>query len=1093
MHAQRRAATRGRVGAVLAALAASLAMAFTAAPALAVDQNFTFDDLPANTVVSNQYAGRGLTFGPSVAGQRQGTASLPTVINVGTSRAASGDRVGRVSRACFSPQCVGTAETWASFSTGQARVSLSVGAFGTASNTITATAFNASGAQVAQASATAPGGVFRTRLSLATTTAAIRFVRVRGSTVGTFGIDSLFASTSPLTGADFAISVPFGTHVVPQGGFVDVPVTLTRRNSSESITISATGLPPGVGVTPVVHTLASPSTVTSSHSLNLRLSGGATAAPVTDRDITVTATPATTAAGIGQRTQVIRIRLLVLFDVHASGIDLTQGIQRRDSSVRLSSTALRYGGVPLQYNGRTIVRVYGNTIRGGQGVSGTVARLFGFRQDGTALPGSPLFPDGGSRTLLPGSPGVVSDGERLSPTSAWTFTLPLSWTGFGRPSASNPFTQADFLTTLRAVVTPPNQSVAFRECDGCSPNDTLTLSQVNYEPTCCVGVSTVLFTATGGSAPRPIETILREGVNISPLELIVPPYQTTIDITDALERNEENRLVLNRAKTNAPLEASRQRDGGDIAIGVIPTEYSDGYGGYPLAVFDDRPDRPYTSSAHELGHALGRPNASPSCEGDGEAWPPDETGLIQGIALDRTVASPYRVFATPTNLDVRPAVLPTTEGGGDPNAFYDLMSYCARDSNAWISVKGWTDTIRMWPRGGFVAQERSPLSPRAHQAGGSLVVNASAEPTGAVTITDVLPLVPKPDDGLEATPYAAVVKDAGGAVLAQAPMGGRTPIAERPPAPPTFLTATLSVDPNAARSVEILRDGAVVASRTRSANAPRGAFTRPRANRLVGRSQELDIRWTASDADGDPLDVTLEWSPRGGRPGTWRTVFIGPNGGRVGLPSDYFGGSARAFLRLRINDGFNETVVLSPAFRTIHRAPTVTITSPRGGARVRRGAGLLLTANGFDEARRPLPASALRWFDGRRQIARGDGILVRGLPVGPRTIRLVATDSAGRRATARVKVRVLAVAPVVTTLRFPRRVAVGARSVRLRVATALPARLVVRGGARRVSADVGPRVSRVQVPLASRPGFVSLSLAFRADARTTTRTVQIDR
>ena len=204
-----------RVSAVV--FLASLALLGSVPAALAVETTLTFDELAVNTTIGSQYAGRGVTFGPSVAGQAQVTRSLPVVATVGTAAAASGGNVGRVQRACFSADCVGTAETWAQFSSAQAQVKLSVGAFGTQANTITMTGFNASGAQVAQAQASAPAGTFRTQLSLSVASATIRFIRVRGSTLGTFGIDSLLIDTAPTTGPDYSISVPFGPHEVQQG------------------------------------------------------------------------------------------------------------------------------------------------------------------------------------------------------------------------------------------------------------------------------------------------------------------------------------------------------------------------------------------------------------------------------------------------------------------------------------------------------------------------------------------------------------------------------------------------------------------------------------------------------------------------------------------------------------------------------------------------------------------------------------------------------------------------------------------------------------------------------------------------------------
>ena len=1064
---------------VLLAAAVTLGL-FVPAVARAAETTLTFDDLAAGTTVSTQYSGRGATFGPIVSGQAQATRALPAVTSVGSTLAASGSQVGRVQRACLTTECVGTPETWAQFNASQARVRVSVGAFGTTSTTVTATGFNASGVQVAQSSASVTGGNgFRTQLSLSTTTAAIRFVRVRGSGLNTLGIDSVFFSDQPSTGPDFSISVPFGPHVVQQGASISIPVTITRRNSSGTIRISATGAPAQTTISPADSTLATAGSLASSTTVNLTFTAASSAPPASDATITVTATPQSKEAGLATQSLTARVRVLVLYDLRITGVEPTQGIQSPVFAIG-SGAAFTYAGVPLQQRGRTIVRVYGNTGRGGFPVTGVVARLHGFDAAGQPLPGSPLFPDGGSRTVAFGLNAGPTFAERSTAASAWTYTLPASWSS------------GTAATRLRAEVSIPTSSIAFRECDGCTANNAWTLSGVSYTPTCCVVVDSAIITAQGGSTPRPISQIMAPGLNITPLQIDLRPYGTTLDVTEGIERNAEGRLVINRDQAVRKLLDFNQRDGGgDIVLGILSPEFSDGYGKYPYGVFDDLPDRPYTSSAHELGHALGRPHASPSCGGDGEDWQPDQTGLIRGFALDRTT-SPYRVFATPAAIDGPPATLPASSG--DQNAFYDLMSYCPGDFNAWISVKGWIDTISRWRDGVFhSAAAAAPAQPRLAAAAPRLQVNAAVGAGDAVTILGVRPLTPKPQAGLSATPYRLVVRDAAGAAIADVPMAGRTLHVDRGGRAPTTLEAAAPVDPAKARSVEITRGGAVVARRTRSAHAPTGRFLRPGKGVLVGRGDRLDIRWQAADADRDALDVTVEWSARGGRPGTWRSIFLGPNGGKVAVPSDYFAGSGNAFLRLRISDGFNETTVLSAPFRTIHRRPTVQIRAPRDGARVRADVPVVLSATARDETRTVLDGDRIRWYDGARRVARGGGVTVRGLRPGTHTLRAEATDARGRRGSASIKVTVVAVAPMFTVLDRPGRILSGARSVSLRVASSLPARLVVRGGARVVRRMIGSRARTVRVALRPEGGILRLALELRAGGQTRRTVVEIDR
>lgn len=1072
-------------GTFIASLVA-VALLASAPSARGAETTLTFDDLAANTVVNTQYAGRGVTFGPSVSGQTQVTRSLPVVANVGTTAAASGANVGRVQRACFSLECSGTAETWAQFSSAQARVRVSVGAFGTQANTITVTGFNASGVQVAQAQASAPGGTFRTSLSLSVASATMRFIRVRGSTIGTFGIDSLFISDQPSTGPDFSISVAFGPHVVQQGQTINVPVTLTRRNSSGTIRLTASGLPSGVTGTAVDHTLVTASALASSTTLNLPLTGAANAPPNSFTTVTVTATPLTKTAGVATQSLSIQVRVLVLYDLRVIGVEPTQGIQSSVFAFGSTATSARYAGVPLQYLGRTIVRVYANTPRGGFPVGFVGMRLRGFGASGAELPGSPLFADNGSRTVPFSTNPRPSVTERSTAASAFTFTLPPSWTGV--PGAT---TQSAFGTRLRAELVQPTGTVSFRECDGCAGNDVMELTDVGYTPTCCVTAASAIITATGGSTPRPIDQIMAPGLNLIPLQINLKPYGTTLDLSSAVETTKDGNKIINHDQAVDRLLAFNQRDGGgEVVLGILSPEFSDGYGALPFGIFDDLRDRPFTSSAHELGHALGRPHASKSCGGDdGEGWPPDETGLIQGFGLDRRT-TPYRVFATPLELEQAPPA------SGDSRAFYDLMSYCAfagsGDPNAWISVKGWTDFINRWRGGVLQPAALSRAAAVAPRTAGTLQVNASVDAAGGARILSVRPLTPKPQPGLSPTLLRLVVRDAAGAVLSDIPMSGRTFVVDRGGAPPTVVEAAAAVDPAAAASVEVMRDGVVLARRERSPNAPVSAFLSPRKGQLVGRGEKLSIRWRASDPDGGPLEATLEWSSRGGRPGTWRTVSIGPDGGSVALPSDYFAGSAEAALRLRINDGFNETVVLSPPFRTIHRRPVVRIVNPRAQAQLPRGAVVSLQARAIDERQQEISGDRVIWFDGRRPIARGERAAVR-LRAGVHRLRAVARDALGRRGSATVRVRVVPAAPSFTLLEVPARVAPLARRLQLRVATSFPGRLVVQGAARTTRTRVGQATRRVTVPIPRSTGVLRLRLVVGADGVTRTVPLEIER
>ena len=255
-----------------------------------------------------------------------------------------------------------------------------------------------------------------------------------------------------------------------------------------------------------------------------------------------------------------------------------------------------------------------------------------------------------------------------------------------------------------------------------------------------------------------------------------------------------------------------------------------------------------------------------------------------------------------------------------------------------------------------------------------------------------------------------------------------------------------------AASVQVVKDGTVVAERSRSARAPRVEIVSPRRGARV-RGLETVVRWRASDADGDELTLSVDYSADGGR--RWSTIFLGPDDGRVTLPTRLFTGSRNARLRVRANDGFVETVAVSGRFVSAGAPPAVTILAPARAARISADATLVAQGEAHDDAGRRLADRRLTWRLGRRIIGRGQEISAFDLPPGRRHLRLTARDRAGRSGTASVPVRVLPVTPQFIELKAPDAISRKARRIRLRVITNITATLRI--GAQRFHVTRRPR------------------------------------
>jgi hypothetical protein len=705
-----------------------------------------------------------------------------------------------------------------------------------------------------------------------------------------------------------------------------------------------------------------------------------------------------------------------------------------------------------------------------------------------------LMPEDGVHTLTAGQDYALFS-DRASAKGAFTFTLPSSWT-----NAKSPL-------TFRARLLPPGQvDGAGGECQtgDCAINNLFGLSGVPFHRTAQLTVTPLRITPSATAADP--AKVFEQARNLTPLadgDLVIQPYQDVLDPTDVddlelsdvpkdwapKEARDSTLLVRYKdaRKANLVFDWLSDNSHGDIVVGVI----SGGYGlargqlkddATPYKVAEVR--RPFTSIAHELFHSYGRKHASDCNDAGGEdgtgadPWPPDEQGWTHGIGLDRTPGSgaangPYAIKAPPSPV------------GGQ---WYDFMSYCPEifdnggtymlERDSWISGRGWDETQRAL-RDYAIRKKRLPAGTAkpltTAQAGAALQVTATIDPaTGAGVIDGVRPVEGGALPPGEPTDHRLVARDAQGNVVAEAPM--RLSRVTSHFAPASFLYGRVAA-PGAA-SVEVQRAGAPVASRARSAAVPQVSIRAPRGGDRTGAKRTAEVRWSATDGDGDRLLASVDYSLDDGK--EWRSIFAGPNSGRAEIPSYLLTASKRARVRVRVNDGFNEGQAVSERFTAVGAPPIVRIVSPAKRTEVAGDADLYLSGEAFQDAGTPIGAKGLTWFDGKRSLGRGAQLSVSGLRPGKRTLRLVARDRHGRTGSASVSVRVLRARPRFLVVRGPTRLRRTARTLSLRIASSVPATLTA--GGRRFA--VSPRTSRLTIPI--RPGSkpLNLPLTLRAGAST---------
>ena len=143
--------------------------------------------------------------------------------------------------------------------------------------------------------------------------------------------------------------------------------------------------------------------------------------------------------------------------------------------------------------------------------------------------------------------------------------------------------------------------------------------------------------------------------------------------------------------------------------------------------------------------------------------------------------------------------------------------------------------------------------------------------------------------------------------------------------------------------VQLRRDGRIIAQADASPNAPTVQLAAPQLDAAAG---VLLAEWSASDADGDPLLFTVQFSCDNGA--HWQTVGEGVTDLGVAISTQFLAGGAACRVRVIACDGFHTAFSASEAFPIAKRPPAIAIQGLRDDEPVPYGTRLALTASGYD-------------------------------------------------------------------------------------------------------------------------------------------------
>ena len=714
-------------------------------------------------------------------------------------------------------------------------------------------------------------------------------------------------------------------------------------------------------------------------------------------------------------------------EVSVRAIEVTQAVQDWNNSVTLIEGKT------------TVVRAFVELLPG-KVVRQVSAQLRG-RRGAEMLPGSPLAPVNRTVTIGTATFNVVTidtdiESRRGTLLDSFNFRLPSDWTS------------GDI--DLELVLSDTVGESMLAECNapgGAGPDCAVSVS---FDPSevLALRIYGVPWKNADGVLQLPVWRQLAEQLerirSAFPLAQLdtkfwgMPAYDSKPDLSDTvapdLEELRATRLdncstcdediryygVLIGASSD---RISTERGSGGYAFGRVAS-------GFAAPRQEGRDGTGYTRnrSSHELAHTLGithtvdpdlplsdKGNQVGSCGSGtdpGRAVFPNH-GLVNGSRA----ATIGPLDAGPDNeiwgFDVR-YLQDDTAGLAviDPEITPALMSYCKNGDphGRWISAFNYERLIAAIAdpgdgSGALGGDDTYLFVSGMMDAEGTTVQN---RPVIELSGTPVLPA---------AGTYRVALNDATGTELAAInfePIEGDTDATAGDPDPGReqrlFFIVPLPKPATPVAEIIVSNNGVEISRVAATANPPSVVITEPTSGQNLA-TDAVTFAWQGSDADGDALTYTVQYSPDGGL--SWRSLAANTPAESFQLQRTFLTASTDALIRVAVSDGVNTSMTTSDPFTIAPNAPLVQITQPATGLSFATGQTIVFEAIAYDSEDGLLGDASISWdSDADGPLGLGRELMLNTLTTGVHTITANAIDSAGAMSSETIVLGIGVAAPI---------------------------------------------------------------------------------